>query len=279
MRKKNILKPIALLSSMLLIGSAFGQEIPDNDHVFELQYGPHMAVLHDDAFSILNQSGTSFGNIGIDYTHEHEKRFFYASFQLDQYKLEGYEPYEFIPWNSDEPRIADNSYHTYLNLQLKWSLTHEPFEVGVLNSNTFISSNWVFGNAGTFGYFGMYGAGAYATYRYSHKNIFSFSGSLNLPILAWVAHSPYAANDDEYIYNNRKHSPAHAFLSMTADGGLATFNRLQQFDLVLDGAYHINEEWSVGLNYQFSFLNFNDHGNYRLAQNMVSLTGTYRLSR
>lgn len=275
----NPFKARFLACLVLLIPPALqAQEIPDNDHVFELQYGAHFAVLHDDAFSVFNQSGSAPFNIGAKYRHEHEKRFFYTDFLFDSYKLKGYEPFSFTRWN-DKPSTADLSYHSAIRINFKWSLMHEPFEVGILNANSFVSSNWVFGSTGTYGYFGMYGVGSYLTYRYQHKDKWTASASLNLPLFAWVAHSPYAANDDEYIYNNRKHNGLHSFLSMTVDGRFATLNRLQQFDIVLDGKYLINDEWAVGLNYQFSFLNYRDHGNYRLAQNMISIVGSYRLIR
>lgn len=94
----------------------------------------------------------------------------------------------------------------------RWAL-----DVGGASLNRIDSTPYNLGWTSVFGYCGSFGVGPWARLR---GEVAGARGSVatTVPVVAWIARSPYAANDDPYIAANRSHEGVASFFGLMATG-------------------------------------------------------------
>ncbi len=136
--------------------------------------------------------------------------------------------------------------------------------------------NYVYGRTGSFGYYSNFGLGGFILkeYRISEKS--RISGRFCLPIINWLARSPYLVNDDEFIENISSHSTVKTFFAFVEDGEFATLNKLQTFDLEAKYTYQLNQRWDIGANYFFEFIHVQEPRKLLSYRNSLSASANFK---
>lgn len=117
------------------------------------------------------------------------------------------------------------------------------------------SSTYNYGRVSSFGYFIAFNLGAWARYKHTLANRHTLTTTVTLPLLSWIARSPYLVNDDEFIENIASHKGLKTFLAFVGDGQLQGINKVQQSELHVQYTYQLSKKWSVGAQYEFHLLN------------------------
>ena len=99
---------------------------------------------------------------------------------------------------------------------------------------------------------------------------------LQLPLMSWLARSPFSINDDEYIENTTQNSGIGTFFAFLADGQLATWDKLQYLDFDCHYEYLLNQKWSLKGRYAFSFIHVQVPRPMTSVQNNFNITGTLK---
>ena len=66
------------------------------------------------------------------------------------------------------------------------------------------------------------------------------------------------------------------FMAYVADGQMATWNKLQTFDLELKYAYDLNKRWDFGAAYLFEFIHMSQPRNLLSFRNSLNVSATYK---
>lgn len=114
--------------------------------------------------------------------------------------------------------------------------------------------NYQYGRISYFGYYLSAGLGVFARFEYFLNARQGFSFQLRIPIVSWMARSPYAINDDEFIENISSHRTLKTLGALWSDGQLVSWNRLQYGDFRLNYFYNLTKQWSVQAGYGYSFI-------------------------
>lgn len=146
---------------------------------------------------------------------------------------------------------------------------------GLMLSTNIQALNYVYGRISSFGYLATIGLGVFGNYEYELNERSILSASLQLPLVFWMARSPYLVNDDEFIENIYSHSGLKTFASFLGDGKPVTWNRIQQVDLELKYRYKVNERWGIGAGYWLEFIHSNDPRGLLSFRNTLNFSGTY----
>lgn len=207
-------------------------------------------------FSPFLHQDISFLNLGLSYSRQAD---FYQQYRLTVANFSSMVAEPFIFREYDEVQTANPHSFTFVNLDyilgkaLKRGQT-SGFTVGGLFSAKIQANNYVYGRFSNFGYFSTFGLGVFGKYDYmpGMRNKFSFTA--RVPLVSWLAQSPYLVNDDEYIENTYSHSGITTFFNFIADGEAATWNRLQYLDLEARYQYRLSDRWALGAAYTFEFI-------------------------
>lgn len=118
--------------------------------------------------------------------------------------------------------------------------------------------SWSYGVTYTTGYSGTFTLGPWIDARWRPAERWTLEGSLTLPLVGWLARSPYALNDDEYIKANRTHNPLVAFGAYFADGGPTWVGEDQAVRARAGAAFALAGRTSLLAAYRFEMLHFSD---------------------
>lgn len=114
--------------------------------------------------------------------------------------------------------------------------------------------NYQYGRISYFGYYLSAGLGVFARFEYFLNPKQGFTFQLRLPLVSWMARSPYAINDDEFIENISSHRTLKTLGALWSDGELVSWNKLQYGDYRLNYFYSLSEKWKVEAGYGYSFI-------------------------
>ena len=230
-----------------------------------IRVGPGNYSRQDQIFSPFVHHDWSFVNVGLNY------RWGQYSDQFIDFEFGSYNP-SLVPtyeYNDDDQTYP----HSFTLVNLTYALGKEIFNSYTGESNTRIitggffeadveASTYNFAWLGTFGYLAPFSLGAWGEYQHNLGRRNSVSARLMLPLVSWVARSPYLASDDEFIENNYTHSGVDAFFNYLEDGELQTLNRIQQLEFNAGYKHSLSEKWSLGGLYEFRFMHSNKPLNF-----------------
>jgi hypothetical protein len=245
---KRVVPTVVLLLSITTFAQA--QEFKN---AWSFQYGAGSLTKQDLVFSPFVHSSTTPLQIGLGYTrlatwHQNLNLRFAAfgtalvdayPFTLDG-EIQRSQPHNFTLIDVDYGLGRPINRTTSAGLQLAVDVQALTYSYGRVS--------------GSFGYFANFGLGIYFEKRHSFAERHRISGKLSLPLLNWLARSPYLVNDDVFIENTSSHNGLKTFLSFIEDGNLVGLDKFQSIDLQLKYAYHLTPRWTLGANYLFEFV-------------------------
>ena len=227
-----------------------------------LRIGPGNYSRQDQIFSPFVHHDWSFLNVGLKY-HWGKKSIQFIDFEFGSYNPSLVPTYEY---NDDDQTYP----HSFTLVNLTYALGKK---INTNNQNTRLitggffeadveASTYNFAWLGTFGYMAPFSIGAWGEYQYDLSERNTISARVMLPLVSWVARSPYLASDDEFIENNYTHSGVDAFFNYLGDGELQTLNRIQQLEVNAGYKHSLSEKWSLGGLYEFRFMHSNKPLNF-----------------
>lgn len=87
-----------------------------------------------------------------------------------------------------------------------------------------------------------------ADYHFNRKT--SLSGQLSVPVLGFVARSPYALNDDDYIERQSSHNNLSTIVNLIGDSELRSFGTYRQVDIGLHLQHQLARNTALRLGWQ-----------------------------
>ena len=136
--------------------------------------------------------------------------------------------------------------------------------------------NYVYGRIGSFGYYSAFGLNIYARQEFKMNERSQLTGTLSLPLFAWLARSPYLVNDDEFIENISSHSNLKTLGAFIADGELVTWNSWQSIDFEGKYTFDLSGKWALGAAYLFKFIHASEPRNLVSLQNTLVLSANFK---
>ena len=161
-------------------------------------------------------------------------------------------PFSFT--EEEKPKIADRHRFFYLRAAGTWARRvsggdRQPGYLGATLAADVDLMNYVYGRTGNFGYFSTTSLGLTGKKDYGLGKMGRLSIGLQVPLVYWVARSPYLVNDDEFIDNIRSHSDVRSFFAFQADGELHSLATVQSARLTVRYQRRITQRWLVGAGY------------------------------
>lgn len=251
------------------------QDLKNN---LQLQIGAGNIARQDLVFSPFIHRDFSPLNFGIRY--QRDKKYFqnaYLHFAL--LSPSHTDVYQFV----DDNKIETTSPHFFTLVDLDYwfgksikQTDKVSTKVGLSVNADIQALNYFYGRIGSFGYFSSFGLGGFLHYTYKVNGKNSLTGYASLPLISWVARSPYLVNDDEFIENTSSHSGIKTFFAFIGDGKPATVNRLQMVDIGASYTYHLSSKWDLGINYLFEFIHSSKPRNLLSYRNSIFFNTSFK---
>lgn len=221
-----------------------------------LDLGAGYLMRQDLLFSPVIHADVSFPVYGFYYVRDAQL------FQQVHIKFAGYhpmvdEPYEYLLHGETDTAFP----HSFTFVDLDYALGKSVMETShgrLIIGGTFLSDvqamYYVYGRISSFGYYAQIGLGGFAQYRHSLGENHLLTATIQLPLISWVARSPYLVNDDAFIENIISHSGVRTFGALLADGNLTSWHQVQTFDVDAQYRYAMSAYWDIGARYTFTFI-------------------------
>jgi hypothetical protein len=250
----------------------------DLKNSLQLQIGVGHIARQDLIFSPFIHKDLSPLNFGIRYQRD-KKYFQYANLRFALLSPSHSDNYLFFDDNKKE--TTSPHFFTLVDLDYWFGKSIKQTDkvstkVGLSVNADIQALNYVYGRISSFGYFSSFGFGGFVhhTHKFNDRN--SLSGYTSLPIINWLARSPYLVNDDEFIENTSSHSGVRTFFAYIGDGKPATINRLQMVDVGANYTYHLSPKWDLGICYLFEFIHSNKPRNLLSYRNSIYFNTNFK---
>lgn len=260
----------------LIALNCFSQE-QNRKNTLSLNYGLAYLARQDLVLSPMIHKGFSFLNVGLEYTRE-AKLFQKASLRYGIFNPGVSTPYNFT--NHGESRTAAPHSFNFIDIDyLIGKNVNESQKAKLTVGGLFVIDvqpmNYVYGRIGSFGYYSTIGVGLFGKHHYTLNKKSYLTTTLQLPLMSWLARSPYLVNDDAFITNTYSHSGFKTLMSFMGEGQLVTWNRLQTFDLDIRYTYALNQKWNLGTAYLFEFIHSSQPRNLLSYRQSIHLSTTF----
>lgn len=126
-----------------------------------------------------------------------------------------------------------------------------------------------------FGYFLAFGAAVLGQWAVEVSPRHHLNAQVQLPLLAWAAHSPYLINDDDFIENVASHRTLPTLAALIADGQLSTWNRYRRAGLDLRYTWTLSRHWQLGAGFRADCLYYREPRPLRAVQQQLTLRGAF----
>lgn len=247
-------------------------------NALSLHFGPAFIARQDLVFSPFIHGDFSFLNIGAGYTRK-AKLFQKVNLRFANFNPMVAEPYEFAVHGENYTAYPHSLSLIDLDYQLGKRISENQRSVitaGGLYSTDIQALNYVYGRIGSFGYYSAFGLGIFGTYERPVSEKSHLAATLQLPLIAWLARSPYLVNDDEFIENISSHSGLKTFMAFIGDGEFVSWNKMQTLDLELKYEYSLNERWGLSAAFQFDFVHVSQPRNLLSFRNSLDFSACYK---
>lgn len=246
--------------------------------MLSLSWGLGFIERQDLIFSPFIHSDITFANLGLEYTREARL------FQNVQFRYAGFNPMVSNPYDFTVHGEPEHAYpHTFTMVDLDYMMGKQikqinkyTFTAGGLFNADVQAMNYVYGRISSLGYYAAFGLGVFGKTDYALNKKSKLSAVLKLPLVVWLARSPYLVNDDQFIENISSHSGFNSFMAFIQDGKLATWNRVQTFDVQLKYTYSLSSKWELGAAYLFEFIHSSRPRNLLSYRNSLYISGNFR---
>ena len=114
--------------------------------------------------------------------------------------------------------------------------------------------NYQYGRSSYFGYYSTIGLSIWYKYKIAQWEKSRLTGRIEVPLVSWLARSPYLINDDEFIENTYSHNGFTTFFAFLGDGHFATWGELHRADIEIEYQYNLSEKFSFGAAWHTVFI-------------------------
>lgn len=235
-----------------------GAQKPSTE-TLQLGWGAGVLARQDLLLSPMSTLNGSLFNFTTRFTRE-KKSTFRAELSLSMFRPARFDSYSFWMDQGGDTFETEKHYFTQAELRLSRELLRKPIRekiywgldagfTGTVQAYSFLTARF-----GTFNYTALFSAEPVIWAEAASDKGKRLRASLSLPLISWVARSPYLLNDDEFIQNISSHSGFSTFFAYLGDGSLRTFNSLQRATLGLQATMPLSERWSLSADYRLDFL-------------------------
>jgi hypothetical protein len=249
-------------------------------NAFSVQWGMGQISRQDMVFSPFVHKSISPMNIGLEYARDGRSiqqriKVHHAAFSAAQTTA-----YPYI----EDGKTQQTSPHTFNLIDLDYNIgkvfrnakNRISTSAGILLSSDIHALYYSYGRVGSFGYFANFGLGLYLEKYHHFDERSQISGRLSLPVVNWLARSPYLVNDDAFIENTSSHKGLKTFFAFIGDGHLAGFSGFQSAEAQLKYTFALNKKWSLGANYQFDFTHARKPRNLLQYRHLLHFSTTFK---
>lgn len=274
------MKYLLLFAALLAISDLNAQDEMAKNKI-GLHYGLHFFARQDQLFSPMIYHSTSPLNLNLNYANEKSKKIHWAEAEFTLYDASWHDPYDYqTGFDSIKTQTTLPTGYTVVTARyayLRHLATNSLGEwwLGGMNDNQINSIDNQYGPFATFGYFAHFSLAPVAYWKAQLTDRSGLDASVWFSIFSWVARSPYAVNDDEYILNIQSHNGFKTFFNYLGDGDVHLINHLQQFNLNLGYTYSFPLHWNIGAEYRFEFLRDSEPETLISYQNFINLKASY----
>lgn len=248
-----------------------------------LATGYHHIARQDQVFSPMIHRGSAFPNIGLNYVHRTTDRRHAARLSYDGYSAGFSDTYSFMDLGDGSEETTARSSFTIVDLsyEIQWN-------VGDTGSTRILVGGGFFGQLGSlnhgypypsFGYTIFFGIGPSARVDHALNERTRLHAGLSLPFLSWVARSPYALNDDQFIEDQRLHKTMPTLGAFIAGGRWASFGSFRRALLELGVDHRFHARWSVGGNCTLEYLDVSQPARLISFRNGIDVAITYHFRK
>lgn len=103
----------------------------------------------------------------------------------------------------------------------------------------------------TFGYLHQLQAGMAASMQRTWGKRLTAAAGFQFPLLLWVARSPYALNDDDFIERQASHNDLRTLAATFADGSLVAPWQYPQWRIEASCTWQVNKRFQCGFQWRF----------------------------
>lgn len=270
---------ITITTFFFLPAVLLAQEEDSKNRSIGISWGISHVGRQDLIFSPFIHKAESPLDIGIVYRKQ-KKLMQMADLNFTMFRPSYAGTYDFL--EHGELKTAEKGVFTFVNLNYFLSknihqTTRMKLHLGAGIMGKVETLDYVYGRIGNFGYLSTLGLAVSMANEYRLSENQSISLQIRFPLVSWLARSPYAINDDEYIENTQSHHAINSFFSLISDGQLATWDQLQYGNL--EFGYHIllKTRWSMGIKYHLSALHSTLPRNLLSIQNGIKLTADIKI--
>ena len=224
---------------------------------WSLRLGAGRIDRQDKIFSPFVQSGASVQQLGLHWQRSARWEQFadinYSGFAATRFPVFDY---------TKKPEMETKTIlpHTFTFVEInyglgkKWQSGAYTFSAGGALENTVQAFNYQYGEASFFGYFAAFSLSPWLQISRPLGRKGHVKAAMSIPVMSWVARSPYLINDDEFIENAASHKGLKTFADFIQDGSLQFPDQLQKLSASLGYSHPLGQRWTVGLQYRFQFI-------------------------
>lgn len=248
-----------------------------------LTTGYHHIARQDLVFSPMVQRGSAFPNVGLAYTYVGERMRHAVRLNYDGYDAGITEPYDFVDLVDGSAETTSRSNYTLVDLSYELLVPLPDSGATIVRVG-----GGVYGQLGSlnqgyaypsFGYTLFFGLGPAVRVEHTLDERTTLHGGFSIPLVGWVARSPYALNDDEFIEDQRSHRTLPTLAAFIGGGRVASFGSFRRALLELGAERRLSTHWSLGLRYGLEYLDISKPVRLISFRNSVDAAFTYHFGR
>ena len=201
-----------------------------------LHWGVGNLQRQDIRFSPFVHKPWSAFNLGLSYEHQGEQ-FHRVYARFGWYKAMVGKPYSYVNTIENPPQEYETLPHNFNILDLDYTLgfsidktSKAELFLGGKVRNLINQGPYDYGNSAVGAYNFSFGLDLWSGFHYKISKKHLVKAELSIPVITWVAASPYLGQNDEYIMNSSSLSTMKIVGSYISAGEIQSWGKLQRID-------------------------------------------------
>lgn len=221
-----------------------------------ITYGYQHYSRQDQLFSPLVYNGTAPLNLQLSYNVNTANSQQNAYLSFGMYNMSAHEAYDFTEdFDGPEERTLYPSSFQLIRLGYGYARKFGNdqklvYSAGLRLDGQIEAMFFEMGFASVFGYTTTFALAPSISAEYYFNRKTSLSGQLAVPVLGFVARSPYALNDDDYIERQSSHNNLTTIVNLIGDSDLRSFGTYRQVDVGLHLQHQFTPNTALRLGWQ-----------------------------
>jgi hypothetical protein len=249
---KRVMKTVFQVLSLLIFQVCTGYAQTPAVTSWSVALGSNVFARQDQTFSPFVHSGSGGLAARVSFQHfrkwEHQAELAFAATSFSKFPTFRF----YTPEIKDEAQTGAPHQATMLDVgysvgHVLWSRPKHRWSAGIFTDLDVDALYYVHARISHFGYFIAIHGGLWTRWRYTPHPKHQLALTGHLPVLAWVAHSPYLINDDVFIEQASNHKTLTILGNFIAGGAVKNMSQYQR--ATLDWRYHYawRKKWKVGI--------------------------------